>query len=64
MARRFVARIVHGDVNKGDLAFIDEMTRYNPQIPADAQMVWDEENRCMWWVWDDGLPAEKDEEER
>jgi hypothetical protein len=59
MARRFLARTVHSACTEDDLQWIDRFTRNtNPQIPADAEMIWDEGTRTMRWVWDDGTPAE------
>jgi hypothetical protein len=60
MARRFLARTVHTACTDADLAWVDEFTRRtNPQIPADAQTVWDEATRTIRWVWDDGQPAQE-----
>jgi hypothetical protein len=65
MARQFLARPVYGYVSDDALASIDELTRRtNPEIPREAQTLWKPELRTMCWVWDDRLPAEKDEEER
>jgi hypothetical protein len=54
-----MARSIYGYVDKCDLAFIDEMSRYgNPEIPAGAEMIWDPGTRTVRWEWDDGTPAE------
>jgi hypothetical protein len=62
MARRFMARTVHGSITESDLPSIDYLTRAANPIPADALMIWDPGTRTVRWEWDDGVPYEEDEQ--
>jgi hypothetical protein len=54
--RRFVAHEIYGKVDDGILAWMDNyVRRTNPEIPADAEMVWDEGTGTVRWVWDERI---------